>query len=241
MFPLPLSIFQWNVTANLGHFPIATVLGKIVKLQKMADNAKDFCYDVVNHTRAEPVIPDPSVGISQIATKIDEEDFPMSDSALNTAAFLDCIAPLLDSHQVQSMKRWRHHFSITCYEHSLFVSYMAFRLARFFGWDFRAAARAGLLHDLYLYDPADRSAHPGNQCLDHPVFALRNARALCADLSAQEENAILTHMWPLSIHLPRCREAAVVNLADKVCATIEVIRLYRTRRVQRWLPQPARI
>mgnify|MGYP007025196037 CR=1 FL=1 len=27
----------------------------------------------------------------------------------------------------------------------------------------KAAARAGLLHDLYLYDPADGSAHPGNQ------------------------------------------------------------------------------
>ena len=47
----------------------------------------------------------------------------------------------------------------------------------------RAAARAGLLHDLYLYDPADRSAHPGNQCLDHPEFALRNASALCPDLT----------------------------------------------------------
>lgn len=45
------------------------------------------------------------------------------------AAFLDCVAPLLESPQVQSMKQWRHHFSITCYEHSLFVSYTAFRLA----------------------------------------------------------------------------------------------------------------
>ena len=49
------------------------------------------------------------------------------------AAFLDCVAPLLESPQVQSMKQWRHHFSITCYEHSLFVSYTAFRLARRFG------------------------------------------------------------------------------------------------------------
>lgn len=56
------------------------------------------------------------------------------------AAFLDCVAPLLESPQVQSMKQWRHHFSITCYEHSLFVSYTAFRLARRFGWDERAAA-----------------------------------------------------------------------------------------------------
>ncbi len=94
-------------------------------------------------------------------------------------------------------------------------------------------------HDLYLYDPADRSAHPGNQCFDHPVAALRNAKALCPDLTEREANAILTHMFPLSAHLPRCREAAVVNLADKICATIEVAHLYRTRFIQRLLPAAA--
>ena len=145
---------------------------------------------------------------------------------LNTAAFLKCVGSLLDSREVSSMKQWRHHFSITCYEHSLFVSYVAFRLARYFGWDFRAAARAGLLHDL---------------CLDHPEFALRNAQALCPDLSDKESNAIVSHMFPLAVHLPRCREALVVNMADKFCATVEVIHLYQTRRLQRWLPAPTRI
>lgn len=148
------------------------------------------------------------------------------------AAFLDCVAPLLESPQVQSMKQWRHHFSITCYEHSLFVSYTAFRLARRFGWDERAAARAGLLHDLYLYDPADRSAHPGNQCFDHPVFALRNAQALCGRLTEKEQNIIISHMWPLARRMPRCPEAAVVNLADKLCATAEVLGYWRHSRVR---------
>ena len=59
------------------------------------------------------------------------------------------------------------------------------------------------------------------------------------DLTEREANAILTHMFPLSAHLPRCREAAVVNLADKICATIEVAHLYRTRFIQRLLPAAA--
>ncbi len=150
--------------------------------------------------------------------------------------FFNCVRPLLDSGQVRAMKRWRHHFSVTCWEHSVFVSWVAFRLARRWGWDARAAARAGLLHDLYLYDPFDKTAHPGSQCLDHPEFALRNARALCPDLSEREQNAIVSHMFPLAVHLPRCREAWVVNLADKLCATIEVAHLYRTRMVQKRLP-----
>jgi len=149
--------------------------------------------------------------------------------------YLECVAELLRSAPVSSMKRWRHHLSVTCWEHSVFVSYVAFRLAKRWGWNARAAARAGLLHDLYLYDPADRTAHPGNQCLDHPEFALRNARALCPDLTEQEANAIVSHMFPLSVHLPRCREALAVNLADKVCATIELIHLYHTRMVQKYL------
>ncbi len=153
-----------------------------------------------------------------------------------TEEFYQCVRELLQSDDVQSMKRWRHHFSITCFEHSLFVSYVAFRLARRWGWDARACARAGLLHDLYLYDPADKSAHPGNQCFDHPEAALRNACALCPDLSRYERNAIVSHMFPLAVHLPRCRVAVAVNLADKLCATIEVAHLYRTRLVQRLLP-----
>lgn len=164
----------------------------------------------------------------------------MSKHDLNDAAFLQCVAPLVSSREVNSMKQWRHHFSITCYQHSMFVSYVAFRLARYFGWDYRAAARAGLLHDLYLYDPADPHAHPGNQCLDHPEFALRNAQALCPDLTEREKNAIVSHMFPLAIHLPRCKEALVVNMADKICATLEVIHIYQTRRIQHWLPQAAR-
>lgn len=163
----------------------------------------------------------------------------MSRHDLNSAAFLQCVGPLLDSDQVNSMKQWRHHFTTTCFQHSLFVSYVAFRLARYFGWDYRAAARAGLLHDLYLYDPADRNAHPGNQCLDHPEFALRNAQALCPDLTDNEKNAIVSHMFPLAVHLPRCREALAVNMADKICSVLEVACVHRTRRVRRWLPVSA--
>ena len=147
----------------------------------------------------------------------------MSKHDLNTAAFLQCVGPLLESDEVSSMKQWQRHYSTTCFDHCLFVSYVAFRLARYFGWDY----------------PADRSAHPGNQCLDHPEFALRNAAALCPDLSDKERNAIVSHMFPLAVHLPRSRVAVAVNLADKLCATLEVAHLHRMRRIQRWLPAPA--
>lgn len=152
-------------------------------------------------------------------------------STANLRCFMLCVQDLLDSPQVQSMREIHHHPGTSCFDHSLFVSYVAFRLARRWGLDHRAAARAGLLHDLYLYDPRGRSwtqdRYEGFQCFAHPRAALKNAWALCGSLTAKEENIILSHMWPLSRSMPRCREAFVVNAADKLCATAEVVGFYR--------------
>lgn len=146
--------------------------------------------------------------------------------------FLDLTRELLDSRQVRMMGRWKHHGPVTTLDHSLFVAYSSYRVARFLRLDAHAAARGGLLHDLYLYDSKDKSAHPGNQCFDHPVFALRNAEALCGRLTEKEQNIIISHMWPLAKRMPRCPEAAVVNLADKLCATAEVLGYWKRSRVR---------
>ncbi len=149
----------------------------------------------------------------------------------NWNSFAACVEELLDTPEVQSMRALPHHPGVNCYEHSVFVAYVAFRLGRKWGLDYRACARGGLLHDLYLYDSRDRSAHPGNQCLDHPEFALRNAAALTT-LSEKERNIIRAHMWPLALYLPRSREAWAVSLADKMCATAEVVGLWKRLRMR---------
>lgn len=152
----------------------------------------------------------------------------------NYESFSNVVGDLLSTEQVRSMRRIRHHFDVTCYDHSLFVSYVAFRLARRLRWDYMAAARGGLLHDLYLYDPKEPGSHPGNQCFDHPKAALKNAGQLTR-LTPVEENIIISHMWPLSRRMPRYREAVVVNLADKLCATAEVCRIYHMMGMRRKL------
>ena len=147
--------------------------------------------------------------------------------------FLECVADLIGSREVLSMRDIPHHPGCNCYEHSVFVAYIAFRLARRWGLDCRTAARCGLLHDLYLYNAREPGTHPGNQCFDHPVAAARNARMLCGGLSPKEENIILSHMWPLAKRRPRSPEAAVVYLADKFCATLEVSQLWRVMGMRR--------
>ena len=154
----------------------------------------------------------------------------------NHGAFVRCVEDLIDTPQVQSMRTLPHHPGVNCFEHSIFVAYIAFRLARRWGLDYMACARAGLLHDLYLYRWNDQSAHPGNQCLDHPEFALRNAQTI-TKLSPMERNIIQAHMWPLAIHMPHSREAWTVSLADKICATIETIQLWKRMKLRTVLAQ----
>lgn len=151
----------------------------------------------------------------------------------NWSSFLNCVDDLIGTEEVLSMRDIPHHPGCNCYEHSVFVAYVAFRIARRYGLDYRTAARCGLLHDLYLYNARIKGTHPGNQCFDHPVAAVRNARILCGSLSPKEENIIAAHMWPLAKKRPRSKEAAVVNLSDKLCATVEAAQIWRRMRMRR--------
>lgn len=147
--------------------------------------------------------------------------------------FLETVSDLLETEQVKELQDITHHLSLTCYEHSVFVAYLSFCTARKMGLDYRAAARAGLLHDLYLYDSATVPAV--SHCFNHSSRALENAREVC-ELSEKEENIILAHMWPLSKAMPKSREAVVVSLCDKYCATVEVLHIWHKMKLRSRIP-----
>ena len=51
-----------------------------------------------------------------------------------------------------------------------------------------------------------------------------------SDITKKEQNVIASHMWPLTFrHIPTCREAVIVCLADKYCAIVES--MFRRTRV----------
>ncbi|MEA4888033.1 MAG: phosphohydrolase [Clostridiaceae bacterium] len=134
------------------------------------------------------------------------------------------IADLMNHPKVRQMDFYPHHASVTCLEHCLSVSYYSFRLSRRLKLDARAAARSGLLHDLYLYDWHINHPVPGLHGLTHPQTALANARRYF-ELSSGEEDAILCHMWPLTFKMPGTKESWMICLMDKYCALVEVSRL----------------
>lgn len=150
----------------------------------------------------------------------------------NMCEFQDVTWALLRSDEVRSMGQWLHHGPVTCLDHSLFVSYLSFRIAKVLHLDYRAAARGGLLHDLYLYDPVIKPSPV--QCIEHPKIAAENA-SLLTSLSKKERNIILSHMWPLGGALPKSIEAWLVDLVDTLCTGMEFSGLYRPSQLRKRL------
>lgn len=87
----------------------------------------------------------------------------------------------------------------------------------------QAAARAGLLHDFFLYDPREGRPSRELQAFCHPKVAARTSGETFK-ISEKERDAILSHMFPLG-PLPKSREAWIISGADKICACAEVFHI----------------
>ena len=108
----------------------------------------------------------------------------------------------------------------------MFVAYLSYRICRRFHLDYVSAARGALLHDLYLYDWHEKDSHQAPHGVTHPKVALENAEKICK-LNELERDIIERHMWPLTSARPSYKESFLVSCADKLCATVEALRLYR--------------
>jgi uncharacterized protein len=133
--------------------------------------------------------------------------------------FEAAIGDILTLPEVQRLGALPHHGHISRLDHSLRVARWSYQVAHRLGWNERACARAGLLHDLFYQRNLFFCRGSLTLSLTHPEEAARNAARLVS-LTPQERNIILAHMWPLARHWPASREAWLVSLMDKT-ATLE--------------------
>lgn len=138
--------------------------------------------------------------------------------------YMECVRDILEHPVFNSMEQYIQHGNTTCRDHCIHVSWKSSLLCRRYGGDWRSAARAGLLHDLFLYDWHTHAKETGKHFhgITHPRTALINARKYF-DLSKEEEDIILRHMWPLTLIPPRTAAGMAVALADKVCTVEETL------------------
>lgn len=136
--------------------------------------------------------------------------------------YYSCVTDLLNDRNVQRLSAFRHHIGTTRFQHSLNVSYYNFLLCRFLHLNARAAARAGMLHDLFFYNRKNHEKIERSHASEHSKIAFFNASEMFS-ISELEGDMIINHMWPMTKSLPRHRETFIITLVDKFCAVAEVL------------------
>ncbi len=135
--------------------------------------------------------------------------------------FISIIEDIINNETVQKMKNFRQHYNTSCFDHCLCVSYYSYLICKKLHLDYKSIARAGMLHDLFLYDWRTRiNGRKGFHAFTHPKAALENSLKLFK-LNNKEKDIILKHMWPVTILPPKYLESYIITFVDKHCAISE--------------------
>ena len=132
---------------------------------------------------------------------------------------------ILNANTIEQLLQFRHHKYTTIFDHSYSVAIKSIHYANLLSKlhikvDRRSLVRGALLHDYFLYD-----WHTGSKLhgIMHPKIAYMNA-IRDFKINNIEANIIKRHMFPLTLIPPTKRESIIVCIADKVCATKELLK-----------------
>ncbi len=140
------------------------------------------------------------------------------------------IEDLISNETVQKMKNYKQHYDTSCFEHCKNVAFYSYLICKKYHLDYVSVARAGMLHDLFLYDWRKReNGRVGLHAFTHPKTALQNASKLFS-LNEKETDIILKHMWPVTLRFPKYAESYVITFVDKYCAIQESIKAYKSKK-----------
>lgn len=133
--------------------------------------------------------------------------------------YLSIIEEILSDDKFIQLKNCEHH-GISRFEHSIKVSYNAYKFAKKHQLDYKATAIGGLLHDFFdtkNYTLKERLVSMFN----HSNKALINSQKF--NISLKESNIIKSHMFPVNFYIPKYKESWIVNIIDKKIAFEEFI------------------
>ena len=98
----------------------------------------------------------------------------MNYKIMSDFEYVDIVSDIINNEEFLKLKFYRHHDN-TRLDHCLKVSYNAYKLAKKFNLDYKAAARAGLLHDFFYGDLRYINVIERKYMLNaHPYFAYYN-------------------------------------------------------------------
>ena len=145
----------------------------------------------------------------------------------NNVEFQRIVKEIVSNDSVQEMKKYRQHGNMNCFEHCYRVAYESYRICKKWKLDYVSVARAGMVHDMFLYDWRKKSPeHKPFHAFHHGKKAFMNASKEFA-LSKKGKDMIIKHMWPLTIIPPWSIEGIILSCVDKYCAITDMIDSYR--------------
>lgn len=148
------------------------------------------------------------------------------------------VRKILKTKEFQKRRLFLHHENESLWTHSIKVSFLSYKFALKHNVNEYNCAIAGLLHDFYtkawqyskeleyLDEKYREKFITKEKCkfrklhgIHHPIDALDNSKKYFNKyLNKKVENAIVTHMFPLSLfngQLPKYKESYVVTMIDK--------------------------
>ena len=131
----------------------------------------------------------------------------------------------LENVQVQSMRNYIQHGSVSTYRHCWNVVNISYELNKFLHLHANKEELliGALLHDFYLYDWHENDPSHRLHGYHHALTSKNNA-VRYFDINENIQNIIYCHMWPLNItRIPQCKEAWIVCMADKYSSIIETL------------------
>lgn len=147
----------------------------------------------------------------------------------NDVEFQAIVGELISNNTVQQMKNFRQHYETSCFDHCYMAAYYCYLICKRYKLDYKSAARAAMLHDLFLYDWRVRQpGRKGLHAFTHGKVACNNACKIF-DLNEKEKDIIIKHMWPVTIELPRSIEGIILTFVDKYCALSESFDIVKSR------------
>lgn len=160
--------------------------------------------------------------------RIDEKTFE------NEIEFNEIIKDIISNTTVQKMKDIPQHCNTNCFDHCKQVAFYCYKICKKLNLDYVSSARAGMLHDLFLYNWRDKTVHrKGLHAFTHGKTACENA---CKefDLNEKEKDMIIKHMWPLTLSIPKSKEGLILTFVDKFCALSESLSYISRKKLIRY-------
>ena len=133
--------------------------------------------------------------------------------------YIEIVKDILDNEEFNKIKDIEHH-GISRYEHSLKVSYRAYKIAKKHNLNYVEVARGGLLHDFFLSDEERTTKDRIVSTFVHPKKALKKSKEIF-EVSNLEADIIRSHMFPVNLKVPRYKESWLVNMVDKTVGSSE--------------------